>query len=117
MRVSREDAKNAEKNIHRLLFKSIYDSSNPMLNECRTEIDEQSQAQVKQTKICQQLFLVYRSNHFNGFQFDNYFPFYDNIRSISFINLNILINDWQYFLSLNRQMSLVKLISQHSFID
>ena len=88
-----------------------------LLKQPHIEIDEQSDPQVAQSQVGNQLLAVYREKRFHGFQF-NYDGFVDDeigAKCIGYFQLIVIDCDWH--LTLNFESSPDEFVGEDGFIN
>jgi hypothetical protein len=85
---SRKGAKAQRKKEKRLLRQAIHDSLYAILDQFDIEVDQQTEAEVHEAKMSQQLLLVYVGEFFHGFDLHDHLAFDDQIRSEANVDLN-----------------------------
>ena len=77
----------------RSLFQPIHDTADSISNSFFAKIDEQPEADVRQSQISRNLFLENPWHLLDGFQFHEQFVLHDNVRFKTFLQSDIFPND------------------------
>jgi hypothetical protein len=101
----------------RIVFESIHNARNAVLDEDHVKVDEQAKAFVRQAEIRQKLFPVDRSERLDGFDFDDYLVFHDEIGPEASIYTDTLIDHRNRLLSHGAETSTAEFIRQDGIIN
>lgn len=83
----------------------------------RAEVYQETDFFLRYLQIGEELRFMDRMQTFNGLQFENYLIFYEQIQSISAIQIDPAIDNGQWFLGVDLKVPLLELIFKTSFVS
>ena len=119
MKTSRKDAK-AQRELQReavLLRQDIHDSLHTGLEQCCSEIDQQTKPFVCESKFREHLLAVNGRQFFDRLQFNNDEVLHNQVRAETFFENKVVVSERDGHLPLHFESSLAPLIGKHDFVN
>ena len=115
-KASRKGAKLAKKR-RGLLLQVVDDALDPVPQELDVEVDEESESEVGETEMGQELLRVHRSDALDRFQLNDHLGFNDEVGAESLIEDDMAIANRYRHLALHLKATVAELEGQGSLVD